>query len=67
MLRLNRIKRGAPARMDREGFDSMVLTDMPRYRLDGRTRRGLGSRDVRIWVAVPVRNLLRDHGQAKDG
>lgn len=66
MLRLDWVERGLPARMEREGFGSMVLTEMLRYQLDGAAERDLGPEGVRISVAVPLCSLWRGHGQDRD-
>lgn len=60
MLRLDWIERGAPARMDREGFGSLVLDGMLRYQLDGTAEREMGPGGVRISIAVPMRRLVED-------
>ena len=54
------IERGAPARMDREGFGSLVLDGMLRYQLDGTAEREMGPGGVRISIAVPMRRLVED-------
>ena len=59
-LRLDWIERGAPARMDREGFGSLVLDGMLRYQLDGTAEREMGPGGVRISIAVPMRRLVED-------
>lgn len=62
MLRLEWIERGMPARLNREGFGSMVLEEMLRYQLDGAAEREFDANGVRIRLAVPMRNLVREHG-----
>lgn len=63
MLHLDWIERGMAASLDREGFGSMVLTEMFNYQLDGVADRQFDRQGVRISLRVPMRNLVRDRAQ----
>jgi len=63
MLRLDWIERGTPAKLDREGFGSLVLEGMLRYQLDGIARREFSPQGVRISLTVPMRRLVQDDAE----